>query len=368
MVAVVGGIMMTANLFAYGWVNPVLGWVMSASGCLLAIVLAIKARARYGRGRARPLAYAIVALGGIGIFQSQFLALLGFNASGTVLRYHWPTLLISLGVAVVTVAAGLATVCFGRPSTARQVAAGMLIGAGTVAAHAVAVNAMRGVDYLYYAPIPLAASVAIGLGPGYAITRFIVSLRGLGAAILTACVAGAGICGMHYTAMSAVRTQAGPLIAVDGSQPVVGLTPTLLIGPAVLLGAAAAVMAWFFTVGTSTVHDLKAIFEDPGHSVEIEPWMIAEVTQRATVRYRPPVTSLPPTSSPTLFTTPNLPTGPNLPSGGNFPTGRRRPTTPGLPTAPGRPTAAGPAARPSRYPPGYYAVASAGTRDPHRQS
>ena len=280
------------NLFTYGWINPVLAFVMSTLGCLLAIVLAIKARGRARRGRGRLLVYATVALGGIGVFQADLLALLGFGTGGAVVRYHSWTLLTGLGVAIVTVGAALSLVCFGQPGTLRLAAAGSLIGAGTAATHYVAVTGMRGAGYLYYEPIRFVGSVAIAMLAGCATLWFVLSLRRLRAAVLAASVAGASICGMHYTALSGLRTQPGLLVAVDGSQPVLGPPPVVLMGPAVLLGAAVTAMLWFFTVGASTVHDLRAIFEHPENSVEIEPWMIAEVTRRVGVGYRPSLASL----------------------------------------------------------------------------
>jgi NO-binding membrane sensor protein with MHYT domain len=276
------------NLFTYGWVIPALAFVMATSGFLLAIVLVKKARGRAGRSRGRLLGYATVALGGIGIFQTHFLALLGFSAKGVTLRYHPLTLLEGLGVAILAVGAGLCLAGFGRSGPTRLVSATTLIGAGAAAAHHICVSGMRGAGDLYYEPTQLVGSAVIGVLVAGLITRLILFPRGMRSAVVAASIAGAGMCGMHYLAITALRAQPGPLVAVDATLPAAGLTPMVLTGPAVLLGAAVTAMLWYFTLGASTVDDLRAIFEHPEDSVEIEPWLIAEVTRRVALDYYPP--------------------------------------------------------------------------------
>jgi NO-binding membrane sensor protein with MHYT domain len=271
------------NLFAYGWINPILAFATSTLGCLLAIMLAIKARGRAGRGRGRLLVYATLALGGIGVFQAHLLAILGFGLRGGSVHYHLLTMLVSLGVAMVPVGAGLFLISLDRPGTEPLMTASILIGIGVAAGHCVAINGMRGTGYLYYEPVRFIGSVAVAMLAGMATMWFIVSARGLRSAVLGASIAGAGICGMHYAAMSTLRAEPSPLVAVDGSEQTAGLPPMALIGPAVLLGAAVTIMLWYFTVGTSTVREVKAIFEDSEHPVEIDPWLIEEVTRRVTL-------------------------------------------------------------------------------------
>jgi NO-binding membrane sensor protein with MHYT domain len=268
------------DLFSYGWINPVVAFIMSTLGTLLAILLTIKARARAGRGRGRLLVYASVALGAVGVFQAQLLALLGFGLTGAMPRYHSLTLLVSLGGAIVVVGAGVWLVSLGRPGSVRLTSASVVIGAGIAATDYVDIHALRGTGDLYYEPMRLIVSAAIAVLIGCATVWFIVSIRGLRAAMLAAPIIGAAICGMHYMAASAVRVEPGLLRAVDGAQPSSGLLPMLLLGPVILGGVAFTGMLWYFTVGASTVDDLRGVFDDPGHSMEIEPWMIAEVTRR----------------------------------------------------------------------------------------
>jgi NO-binding membrane sensor protein with MHYT domain len=289
------------NLFAYGWLNPILAFATSTLGCLLAILLAIKARGHAGRGRL--LASATVALGGIGVFQAHLLAILGFGLRDGSVHYALLTMLVSLGAAVVPVAGGLFLVSLDRPGAEPLTTASALIGIGVTAGHYVAVNGVRGTGYLYYEPVRFIGSVAIAMLAGMATMWFIVSARGLRSAVLGALIAGAGICGMHYAAMSTLRAQPSLLVAVNGSEKTAGLPPMALIGPAVLLGVAATSMLWYFTVGTSTVREMKAIFENSEHPVEIEPWLIEEVTRRVALGYGTPDSPLVPNGAAAHATT-----------------------------------------------------------------
>jgi hypothetical protein len=200
-------------------------------------------------------------------------------------HYALLTMLVSLGAAMVPIGGGLFLVSLDRPGAEPLMTASTLFGIGVTAGHYVAVNGVRGTGYLYYEPVRFIGSVAIAMLAGMATMWFIVSARGLRSAVLGALVAGAGICGMHYAAMSTLRAQPSLLVAVNGSEKTAGLPPMALIGPAVLLGVAATSLLWYFTVGTSTVREMKAIFEDSEHPVEIEPWLIEEVTRRVALGY-----------------------------------------------------------------------------------
>jgi NO-binding membrane sensor protein with MHYT domain len=291
------------NLFAYGWINPTLALATSTLGCLLAILLAIKARGRAGRERGRLVVYATVALGGIGVFEAHFLAILGFGLRDGSVHYALLTMLVSLGAAMVPIGAGLFLVSLDRPGAEPLMTASALIGIGVTAGHYVAVNGVRGTGYLYYEPVRFIGSVAIAMLAGMATMWFIVSARGLRSAVLGALIAGAGICGMHYAAMSTLGAQPSLLVAVNGSERASGLPPMALIGPAVLLGVGAISMLWYFTVGTSTVREMKAFFENSEHPVEIEPWLIEEVTKRVALGYATPDSPLVPNGAAAHATT-----------------------------------------------------------------
>jgi NO-binding membrane sensor protein with MHYT domain len=262
--------------FTHGWLNPALAYVMAVLGCLVGLLHATKARTRPGWRRVRLLIYATIAIGGTGIWQMHFIAMLGFSVPHSVIRYDPRLLGASLGIAIVVVGCGLFTAGFGNLRGARLTLAGVLIGLGVAGMHYTGMAAVRVGGSITYEPGRFAASVLIAIVAATAALWFATALRGLIATVLAALVMAAAISGMHYTAMSAVQVRPG----LD-HPPVVGVDPMMLLTPIVLFSGAALSMLAFFTFGSSTVRDLRLIYEQSGEVSEaIEPWLIAEVLAR----------------------------------------------------------------------------------------
>jgi NO-binding membrane sensor protein with MHYT domain len=262
--------------FAHGWVTPALAYIMAVLGCLVGVLLCTKARTRTGRRRIRLLLYATMAIGGTGIWQVHFIAMLGFDVPESVVRYDTTLLTASFGSAILFVGAGLFTLGLGNPRPGRLGMAGALIGLGIAAMHYTGMAAVRTGGRIDYEPVRFAASITVAIVAATAALCFIVTLRGLRATVLAALALGTAICGMHYTAMAAVRVH----FSVEHDI-IAGIDPMTLVAPIVLLGGAGITMLAFFTFGTSTVRDLRMIYEEPGERSEaIEPWMIEEVLSR----------------------------------------------------------------------------------------
>jgi NO-binding membrane sensor protein with MHYT domain len=227
------------------------------------------------------LLYATVAIGLTGIWQMHFIAMLGFEVSHSVMRYDETLLAVSLGVALLVVAAALFVAGFGNLRGPRLAAAGVLIGLAIVAMHYIGLEAVRVGGSLEYEPMRSAASAVVAIVAASAALWLVSVRRGLAASVVAALVMGGAITGSHYVAMAAVRVRIG----VD-HPPITGVDPMLLVAPIVLLGGAAISMLAFFTFGASTVRDLRLIYEASGELSEpIEPWMIEEVLARTS---RPP--------------------------------------------------------------------------------
>jgi len=265
--------------FALGWIDPLLAYVMSALGCLLGLMLMTKARARTGRRRVRLLIYAAVAIGGTGIWQMHFIAMLGFDVPAASLRYDALLTAASLGIAVLVVGGGLFVAGYGSPSPRRTIGAGVLIGVGTSAMHYAGMAAVRVGGTVDYEPTRFMVSITIAMAVASAALWFTVALKGLRATLLAAAVMAAAISGMHYTGMSAVRVHLG-----TDYTGVAGIPPILLIGPIVLLGGAAIAMVAFFTFGNSTVQEVRAMYDDGMEESTgvIEVRILADVMTRVT--------------------------------------------------------------------------------------
>src|SRR5512138_70220 len=93
--------------FEFGPVSPGLALVSAILGCLLGIILMAKAQKVSGVRRVRLLSYASVAIGVTAVWQSNVLALMGLGVPGSMLRLDPGTMLMSMGLAIGSVGAGL---------------------------------------------------------------------------------------------------------------------------------------------------------------------------------------------------------------------------------------------------------------------
>ena len=274
--------MAEVQLFAYGWATPVAAVVMSVTGCLLGILLTSKAPVLHGRRRFRLLVYAAIAVGMVGIWQAQVIALIGFAVAGSPVRYDPIRLAAGLGVGLLLVFAGMLLLGYGQPRRLRMLGAGVLRAAGIASTHQICAGAIMVNGTTRHEPrwvvAILGVAVAVALVAAGAGRWFVTGLAGLRYAFGAATGLGVLICTVHYTGMNALQVQ----LDTSSMPTVTGVNPILLVG-VVALGTAVNVMLWYFTVGDSTVNDLEAIFVEPSKSVEIEPWLIKEVTSRVSV-------------------------------------------------------------------------------------
>jgi NO-binding membrane sensor protein with MHYT domain len=265
--------------FTFGPVSPVLAVVSATLGCLLGIILMTKAQKVSGGRRVRLLTYATVAIAVTAVWQSNVLALIGLDVPGTTLRLEPMRILVSLGLAIASVGAGLFLVSYGGAGPFRLVAAGGLIGLGMAGAHVLIVGAVRLGGVVTYDQSLLLASVVMAMVVACALLWFVLSLRGLGPAIAAAFACALAIVSVHYVGEYAVGVHSGPVPGLLPA-PATGLAPLTVAMPTLVLGGVLSAMLWFFSVGTSTTRDLRSVFSPGEHSGQIEPWVIAAVTRR----------------------------------------------------------------------------------------
>ena len=281
--------MAEVHQFAYGWAGPVLAYVMSVPGCLLGLLLATKARRLTGRDRIRLLVYAALAIGGTGIWLLHFIAMLGFEVVDSDLRYGAGMSLASFGIAVGIVAAGLFLASYGRTGPIRLISAGTLIGLGTASMHYTGMAAVRVGGSISHDPVLFALSVAISVTIATAALWSSFAVTGLRGAWLSAMVLTGGIWGMHYTAMAGVQVWLGAPPGGHASHPgsstaITGLTAVSLVAPIIMLGGASVAMLAFFTIGNSTMDEVRSIYRTglPEDGTAAARRIIDEVTARVT--------------------------------------------------------------------------------------
>ncbi|BCJ70632.1 MHYT domain-containing signal sensor [Catellatospora sp. IY07-71] len=220
--------------FAYGWFNPVAAYLMAFIGSLLGLVCTARARrAPTGGRRARWLIIASLSIGGTGIWFMHFMAIIGFDVPDSPVRYDAVVTFISLALAVATVGIGLFIAGQGPRSALRVVAGGGFTGLGMVAMHYTGMAGMRVAGDVGYDLGLVGASVLIAVVAATVALWFTVTVSGRRAITAAAAVMGVAVCGMHYTAMAAVRIT----LRTDGDGEVSGLSPFVLIVPIVVLSA-----------------------------------------------------------------------------------------------------------------------------------
>src|SRR5882672_10458034 len=171
-----------------------------------ALDLAGRVTAARGRVRAAWLTGGAIAMG-IGIWAMHFKGLLAFRLPVTV-DYHWPTVLVSLVVAVSASVVALFIVSRQEMGPLQAVTGSLIMGGGMAAMHYVGMAAMRLAAVTRFAPLLVFLSIVIAIA--FSLVALLLAfdlreatkgtaLRKIGSAVIM----GTAISAMHYTGMAA---------------------------------------------------------------------------------------------------------------------------------------------------------------------
>ncbi|WP_236244821.1 MHYT domain-containing protein [Streptomyces sp. CC210A] len=244
---------------AFGWLTPVLSYVMACTGAALGLRCTVRALDSFGAARRNWLLTGASAIG-TGIWTVHFIAMLGFTVVGTDVRYDVPPTLLSLAVAVLVVGTGVFAVGHGhgrpaetlpadgaaRTGTAARAAApsprdhrmslavgGLTTGLGVASMHYLGMAALRLHGVVHYDPLLVALSIGIAVVAATAALWAALNIRTPAAVAAASLVMGAAVSSMHYTGMAAVTVEVSP-----SAEPLTGATAMQFIFPlAVGLGA-----------------------------------------------------------------------------------------------------------------------------------
>ncbi|WP_218024512.1 MHYT domain-containing protein [Nocardia lijiangensis] len=235
--------------FSYGWLTPLLAYIMSFTGSLLGLQCA--ARGRGAQGRAGWLVLAAFAIGGTGIWVMHFIAMLGFSISGVEIRYDVPLTLLSAATAIIVVGIGLFLVVTPQPTLAALLTGGAVTGVGVAAMHYVGMFAMKSSATIRYDLAMVALSVAIAVVAATVALWFTLRVNGFLATTGAAAIMGLAVCGMHYTGMASMHAHDS---GHDG--PVGGTGAMQLLAP-LIVGISIVTMLLLIAVSlTSIEHDI----------------------------------------------------------------------------------------------------------------
>ncbi|MEV7386165.1 MULTISPECIES: MHYT domain-containing protein [unclassified Streptomyces] len=216
----------------FGWLTPVLSYVMACIGAALGLRCTVRALGSTGRSRRNWLLTAASALG-TGIWTMHFVAMLGFSVSGTDIRYDVPLTILSLLVAVVVVSAGVFAVGYSRDRNRALLLGGLTTGLGVASMHYLGMAAVRLHGDVRYDPMLVGLSVLIAVVAATAALWAALNIRSPVAVTIASLVMGAAVSSMHYTGMFAVSVHVTP-----SGTPLTGATAMQFIFPlAVGLGS-----------------------------------------------------------------------------------------------------------------------------------
>jgi PAS domain S-box-containing protein len=173
---------------------------------------------------------------GIGTWSMHFLGMLAFRLPVPI-HYHWPTVLISLGPAILSYVAALWVVSGPHMSSLRTLVGGALMGSGIGGLHYIAMESMRMSAMCHYSPVLVVLSVLVATAGSMLALRlvFVFKSPNTGSTsrkIAAATLMGVAIAGMHYTAMAASTFM--PVEAVPDLSQAVNITDLGVAGLVVL--------------------------------------------------------------------------------------------------------------------------------------
>ena len=248
----------------FGWLTPVLSYVMACMGAALGLRCTVRALGATGRSRRNWLITAASALG-TGIWTMHFVAMLGFSVEGTPIRYDVPLTVLSLLMSIGVVAAGVFTAGYGRSRVTSVAFGGIGTGVGVAAMHYTGMAALDLHGEIDYDPGLVIASVAIAVVAATAALTLTLVVRGPVLATLAALVMGLAVSTMHYTGMYAVSVTLAP-----SSATLSGATATEFIFPlAVVLGSFLFLASAYVALSPTGKHHESAIAAELLREVEL---------------------------------------------------------------------------------------------------
>ncbi|MFF2551372.1 MHYT domain-containing protein [Nocardia sp. NPDC058058] len=259
--------MLEISHFSYGWVTPVLAYIMSVTGCLLG--LRCTARARTGTGRRGWLIAAAVAIGGTGIWVMHFIAMLGFSIHGASIRYDVPVTLLSAAIAMIVVWVGLSIVATGRWGGWELPAGGTITGLGVGAMHYAGMYAMKSDAIIDYDFGLVTLSMVIAVVASIVALWFTLNINGILATVGAALIMAVAVCGMHYTGMASMSAHH----AAHASMPH-GVSGMQLLAP-LMISVSMVTMVLLIHVGLTEVDEASRVSEPVRpEPVRHDPWSL----------------------------------------------------------------------------------------------
>ena len=226
-----------------------LSFVIAVFGSLTGLQTVRRAVDRTGPAFVGWLGAAAASIGGGAIWSMHFIGMLAYH-NDVSYSFDITRTLLSLVVAIVASGVGLYIAGRSQPTIPRFISGGTVAGLGIAGMHYVAMSAMQMNADLTYRPGVVGLSIVIAIAAASVALGCAFTVRGAWATAAAAVVMGIGICGMHYTGMLAAVITPRPGLALSTGT---GIAPLTLALP--IFAIASVLLFVLLFVG---------LFEDPG--------------------------------------------------------------------------------------------------------
>lgn len=241
----------------YDWTLVLVSYAIAVFGSYTGLNLAIRIpTAKPGRDLATWLTMAAIAIGGGAIWSMHYIGMMAVDMQMPV-TYDLGLTILSMLIAVVFVAIGLAIVGRGTPSVLKLLLGGTITGMGVAAMHYTGMASMDMQATVSYDTALFSASLVIAVVAATAALWLAFNLRGVAQRIGSAFVMGLAVCGMHYTGMAAMRmTATAPMADMAATQNGSAYTLSIII----FLVTAAAMALLLFIASRNAPKAGKLVF------------------------------------------------------------------------------------------------------------
>lgn len=194
-----------------------------------------------GNARRSWLWMAALTIGGVGIWLTHFVAMMGFAVPGTMIRYDPVLTAVSVVVAVLATAFGLwivdlRTVSGQRlPRVLTLVVSGVLMGLAVSLMHYTGMAAIRIQGTIEHEPEYVAMSVVIGIIAATAALWLARVAESVLMRVVGGLIMGSAVAALHYTGMAGVEATLDPTAAAPSGYTVMALLlPAYFVATAVM--------------------------------------------------------------------------------------------------------------------------------------
>jgi NO-binding membrane sensor protein with MHYT domain len=188
----------------------------------------------------------------------HFIGMTAYHLGDMEVSYNVPLTALSLVIAIAASALGIGIVGINPRSYVRIAFGGTTAGLGIAAMHYTGMAAMQTGSVVTYDLKRVALSVGIAVGAALAALVIAFRVRKRLHMVFASAIMTGAVCGMHYTAMTAVRVK-----YTDNAAPMAGADP-IVMGLVV-------VIVWFLVLASVIILAVDALSEDSTFSLAKPP-------------------------------------------------------------------------------------------------